>query len=230
MNQRKDICHVAKFGWPLGLLAWLLLAGCSPLYLVNLVSTESDSVTIVHQRYGKEPRRQLDIFVPERIVADSPVIVFFYGGSWKRGDKGNYGFVGHRLGSKGYITVIPDYRLYPDVTFPAFVEDGAEALKWVSENLDQARHGVVVMGHSAGAHTAALLALDQSYFVEAGQPLTIVRGMIGLAGPYGFNPMKYRSTQPIFADVEVIEKAIPVTFACSAKNPLLLFSDYPILF
>jgi hypothetical protein len=47
--------------------------------------------------------------------------------------------------------------------------------------------------------------------------------MIGLAGPYGFNPMKYRSTRPIFADVEVIEKAMPVTFACSVKTPLLLF-------
>jgi len=79
------------------------------------------------------------------------------------------------------------------------------------------------MGHSAGAHTAALLALDQSYLEDAGQPSSIIRGMIGLAGPYGFNPMKYRSTRPIFADVEIIEKAMPVTFACSVKIPLLLF-------
>jgi dipeptidyl aminopeptidase/acylaminoacyl peptidase len=151
------------------------------------------------------------------------VVVFFYGGSWKRGVKGKYGFVGHSLGIKGYITVIPDYRLYPEVTFPAFVEDGAKVLAWVRENVDQARNGVVVMGHSAGAHIAALLALDQSYLAEAEQPSGIIRGMIGLAGPYGFNPMKYRSTRPVFADVEAIEKAMPVTFACSAKIPLLLF-------
>jgi acetyl esterase/lipase len=190
---------------------------------VNTLSAESESVTVAHKRYGNEKRQELDIFMPEMIVAGSPVVVFFYGGSWKRGEKEKYRFVGHSLSSKGYITVIPDYRLYPEVTFPAFVEDGAKALTWVRENIEQARNGVVVMGHSAGAHTAALLALDQSYLKEAGQPVGILRGMIGLAGPYGFNPMKYRSTRPIFADVKVIEKAMPITFACSAKIPLLLF-------
>jgi pimeloyl-ACP methyl ester carboxylesterase len=149
--------------WVLVAIIMLLLSGCSPLYLVNTLSTESDSVTIVHQHYGKEQRQQLDIFMPERIVTGSPVIVFFYGGSWKRGEKGKYGFVGHSLGSKGYVTVIPDYRLYPEVTFPAFVEDGANVIAWVRQHVEQARNGVVVMGHSAGAHTAALLALDQRY-------------------------------------------------------------------
>lgn len=193
------------------------------MYLVNALSEKSDSVTVVQQRYGKEQRQQLDLFMPETLVAGSPVVVFFYGGGWKHGEKGQYGFVGHSLGGKGYITVIPDYRLYPEVTFPAFVEDGAKVLSWVHEHVEQARHGVVVMGHSAGAHTAALLALDPSYLKAAGQPFSIVRGMIGLAGPYGFNPMKYKSTRPIFADVEVIEKAMPVNFACSARIPLLLF-------
>ena len=78
------------------------------------------------------------------------------------------------------------------------------------------------MGHSAGAHTAALLDLDKSYFAATEQPSNIISGMIGLAGPYGFNPMKYRSTQPIFAEVESIEKTMPITFACSEKLPILL--------
>ena len=191
--------------------------------MVNKISKESDSVIVVQQQYGKEQRQQLDIFKPKRIVAGSPVVVFFYGGSWKRGEKEKYGFVGHSLSSKGYITVIPNYRLYPEVIFPAFVEDGAQVLAWVREYVEQARNGVVVMGHSAGAHIAALLALDQSYLEATGKQFNIIRGMIGLAGPYGFNPMKYRSTRPIFEDVDVIEKAMPVTFACSAKIPLLLF-------
>lgn len=223
ITQRKFFGYDGMFLWFVVACIVLLLSSCSPLYLVNTLSTQSDSITVVHQRYGKEHRQQLDIFMPERIVAGSPVVVFFYGGSWKRGEKGNYGFVGHSLSSKGYITVIPDYRLYPEVTFPAFVEDGAKVLAWVSEYVEQARNGVVVMGHSAGAHTAALLALDQSYLEATGQPFSIISGMIGLAGPYGFDPMKYRSTRPIFADVEVIEKAMPVTFACSAMIPLLLF-------
>lgn len=200
----------------------LLLPGCSPLSLVNGLSSASEAVAVVNHKYGRAPRQQLDVYLPDRVIDGSPVVVFFYGGGWKRGEKGKYGFVGHRLAGKGYITVIPDYRLYPQVTFPVFVEDGADALAWVRDNVAQARHGVVVMGHSAGAHTAALLALDRRYLEAAGQPASMIRGMIGLAGPYDFNPMAFRSTRPIFAGVEDIEKAMPATFACSAKTPLLL--------
>ncbi len=219
--RRKHLWRVVISSCLLGALV-IPLIGCSPLYLVNTISTENDYITVFDERYGNEQRQQLDIYMPERIVAGSPVVVFFYGGSWKRGEKANYAFVGHSLSSKGFITVIPDYRLYPEVTFPAFVEDGARALAWVSEHLEQASNGVVVMGHSAGAHTAALLALDKSYLAVTDQPSNIISGMIGLAGPYGFNPMKYRSTKPIFADVESIEKTMPITFACSEKLPLLL--------
>ena len=200
----------------------MLLGGCSPLYLVNTISTENDFITVSDERYGNEQRHQLDIYMPESIAPGSPVVVFFYGGSWKRGEKANYAFVGRTISSKGFITVIPDYRLFPEVTFPAFVEDGAKVLAWVSEHIEQARNGIVVMGHSAGAHIAALLALDKSYLEVAEQPLSIISGMIGLAGPYGFDPMQYRSTQPIFAEVESIEKTMPLTFACSEKLPLLL--------
>ena len=200
----------------------MTLTSCSPLHLVNTISTQNDYITVSDERYGKEQRQQLDIYMPERIYGGSPVVVFFYGGSWKRGEKGNYAFVGHSISSKGFITVIPDYRLYPEVTFPAFVEDGAKVIGWVREHLEQARNGVVVMGHSAGAHTAALLALDKNYLEATEQPMSMISGMIGLAGPYGFNPMKYKSTQPIFAKVETIEKTMPVTFACSEKLPLLL--------
>ena len=151
------------------------------------------------------------------------MIVFFYGGSWKRGEKEKYGFVGHSLSAKGYVTVIPDYRLYPQVVFPAFVEDGAKVISWIKANVDQAENGVVLMGHSAGAHTAALLALNETYLAQAELSPDIIRGMVGLAGPYGFNPMIYRSTRPIFAGTQPIDKARPVTFACSAKSPMLLF-------
>lgn len=191
--------------------------------LVNSLSDTEDLETLTNLSYGTDVRQQLDVYMPKQVVEDSPVVVFFYGGSWKRGEKENYSFVGHTFSSLGYVTVIPNYRLYPQVRFPAFVEDGAEVLSWVSENLPQAEHGVVIMGHSAGAHTAALLAFDHSYLLKTGQSPDIIRGMIGLAGPYGFNPMKYRSTRPIFAGTEQTDLARPVTFACSAKAPVLLF-------
>ncbi len=220
--------HTFKVGWRLTFLSLIAVqlltsSGCSPLHIVADLSAENSSAFIKHIHYGNEPRQKLDIYTPQHIRDDSPVIVFFYGGSWKRGEKEKYGFVGHSFSGKGYVTVIPDYRLYPDVTFPAFVEDGALAISWLRKNIDQAKNGVVVMGHSAGAHTAALLALDKGYLEEVGQSQDLIRGMIGLAGPYGFNPMKYRSTRPIFAGNSPIEKTQPTTFACSANSPLLLF-------
>lgn len=219
--QRKQFRYIV-ISFCISVALILPLASCSPLYLVNTISTENDHITVSDERYGKEQRHRLDIYIPERIVDGSPVVVFFYGGSWKRGEKGNYAFVGNSISSKGYLTVIPDYRLYPEVTFPAFVEDGARVLSWVREHLEQARNGIVVMGHSAGAHTAALLALDNRYLGLTDQPSSIISGMIGLAGPYGIDPTEYRSTQPIFAEVESIEMTMPITFACSEKLPLLL--------
>lgn len=210
-----------RFRWFIAVLL-LLISACSPLRLLNTISDE-DTVTVSHQSYGSNERQQLDIYKPEHIEEGSPVIVFFYGGSWKRGEKEKYEFIGHSLGIKGYVTVIPDYRLYPEVTFPAFVEDAALAISWLRENIDQAENGVVVMGHSAGAHIAALLALDKEYLEDVGQPQSIIRGMIGLAGPYGFDPSEYRSTRPIFSDVNPVDKVKPVNFACSAVSPLLLF-------
>lgn len=203
-------------------LPLLFFSGCSPLRLLNTISQENEGVIVIQERYGPSARQLFDVYLPKVVVPNSPVVVFFYGGSWKRGEKEKYGFVGHTLSNKGYITVIPDYRLYPEVTFPAFIEDGAAVLAWLRNNLDQAKNGIVVMGHSAGAHTAALLAFDKHYLEEKGQSQKIIRGMIGLAGPYGFNPMKYRSTRPIFAGTEPINNARPITFACAAKAPLLL--------
>jgi acetyl esterase/lipase len=207
----------------IALVIVLLVFGCSPMRLVNSLSDTEDLETLTNFSYGTDVRQQLDVYMPKKVVEDSPVVVFFYGGSWKRGEKEKYSFVGHTFSSMGYVTVIPNYRLYPQVKFPAFVEDGAEVLSWVSENLQQAKNGVVIMGHSAGAHTAALLAFDHSYLLKTGQSPDIIRGMVGLAGPYGFNPMKYRSTRPIFAGIEQTDLARPVAFACSAKAPVLLF-------
>lgn len=203
-------------------LSLFLFSGCSPLLVLSNLSMENENVTVLQKRYGESERQQFDLYMPETIMANSPVVAFFYGGGWKRGEKEKYGFVGQTLSGKGYVTVIPDYRLYPEVKFPAFVDDGARLIAWVRNNLEQAKNGVVVMGHSAGAHTAALLLLDHSYLENRGQSQNIIRGMIGLAGPYGFNPLEYRSTRPIFAAADPLDSARPVTFACAAAAPLLL--------
>jgi acetyl esterase/lipase len=119
---------------------------------------------------------------PER----APVVVYLCGGRWQNGSKDRYRLLGDALTRRGLVLVAPEYRLYPEVEFPAWVEDAARALRWTRENIQ--RFGgdperIWVVGHSAGGHTAALLAFDDRYLLEAGVPTGSVRGFVGLAGP-----------------------------------------------
>jgi acetyl esterase/lipase len=140
--------------------------------------------------YGTGERRRLDVYVP-RGASDRPVIVFWYGGTWTSGSKSKYRFVGAALANLGFVAVLPDYRLYPEVRFPAFVEDAAQALVWTHEHArefggDPQR--IFVMGHSAGAHQAAMLAYDERWLARAGGDRGWIRGLIGLSGPYWLTP------------------------------------------
>ncbi|MEM7212381.1 MAG: alpha/beta hydrolase [Pseudomonadota bacterium] len=168
--------------------------------------------------------QKLDIYTPERPPDQRfPVVVFFYGGSWEWGERTDYPFVGMTLANEGFVTVIPDYRKYPDIRFPTFVEDGAEALAWVKSNIsayggdpDQ----VHVMGHSAGAHIAALLATDQRYLENAGAAGTI-DSLVGLAGPYNFTPEADRFVDMFGPPEQFPQMQIP-TFLDAGDPPMLL--------
>lgn len=200
----------------------LLLAACSPLSLVNTIAP--DNVFDIQQGvfYGQHKRQKLDVYYPEVTRPEAPVIVFFYGGSWRNGDRAKYRFVGQALSALGYTTVIPDYRLYPEVRFPEFVEDGAAAVAWVKQNLSQSDNGIVLLGHSAGAHLAALIALDTHYLGQEKVSQDDVIAMIGLAGPYAFEPQKFRRFKAIFATAQPPEISQPIHYARGDAPPLLL--------
>jgi acetyl esterase/lipase len=201
----------------------LALAGCSPLTLVNSIAPDHGFEVEQGIYYGQQKRQKLDVYYPEVSRSNAPVIVFFYGGSWRRGDRERYRFVGQALSSQGYLTVIPDYRLYPEVEFPAFVEDGAASIAWIKQNIPQSENGIVLIGHSAGAHLAALLALDGRYLYEKKiVSQNSIIGMNGLAGPYAFEPEQYRRFRPIFANAEPAELSQPVSHARGDAPPLLL--------
>jgi acetyl esterase/lipase len=139
-------------------------------------------------RFGDAPRQKLDVYVStSRGKELRPIVIFWYGGMWLRGSKEQYRFVGAALANSGYVAILPDYRLYPRARFPVFVEDGALAVKWVREHAREFGgdpNAIFLMGHSAGAHTAALLALDGRYLRNIGGNPDWVRGWIGLSGPY----------------------------------------------
>jgi len=177
--------------------------------------------------YGTEPRQKLDIYTP-RGGPPKATVLFIYGGSWTSGTRSLYRFLGQALAGRGYQTVIADYRLSPQVTYPAFVEDTARAFAWVKENI-RAHKGdpsrVVLMGHSAGAYNVTMTAIDPVWLAPYGLQPSDALGVISLAGPLSFNPLKTKSTEPIFASAPDIEKARPIKLAAAggaSAPPFLL--------
>lgn len=170
----------------------LAIAACGGLAFTaaNAPAWFGDFERDAGRSYGPSSRQRLDVYAPPG-ARDRPIIVFWYGGSWENGRKSQYRFVGAALAEAGYVAVIPDYRLFPEVKFPDFVDDGAAALAWVVSNAaaigGDARR-VYVAGHSAGAHLAAMLAYDAARLEKHGLPRDTVKGFIGLSGPYALDP------------------------------------------
>jgi len=203
------------------------LAACSPLSVLNGVAVPSDGYRLLGDRpFGPHERHKLDVYVPTAsATGPMPVAVFFYGGAWERGDRADYRFAGQALASQGFIAVVPDYRLYPEVAFPDFVQDGALALKWVRSNIaaqggDPARIGLI--GHSAGAYNAMMLALGPGYLAAAGLPPNAIAAAVGLAGPYDFLPLTSPTLQRIFAPAGDLSLSQPISYARADAPPLLL--------
>jgi acetyl esterase/lipase len=177
--------------------------------------------------YGKNPRHQLDIYRPADGPAPAPVIVFFYGGNWNSGERADYRFVGAALAARGYVAVLPDYRLYPQVRYPDFLADSAQAVRWVFDHVadwggDPRR--VFVMGHSAGAYNAAMLALNPAYLKAAGFDSQRLHGLIGLAGPYDFLPLIGPISKAVFGFPDTSITTQPIHYASSAAPPTLLLT------
>ncbi|MDM0023549.1 alpha/beta hydrolase [Variovorax saccharolyticus] len=213
------------------MLAAALLAGCSPLRILNgLVSNDSRFQTGI--AYGDAPRQALDVYRPRTSAAAEaarlpPLVVFFYGGNWSSGERADYKFVGEALASRGAIVVIPDYRLSPEVSFPTFVRDGAQALRWGLVNADRLGADpsrLYVMGHSAGAYIAAMLALDERWLREAGADPRQLAGWIGLAGPYDFLPIGDPMTKLAFNWPDTPASSQPLSHVSSASPPALLMA------
>jgi acetyl esterase/lipase len=205
----------------------LILTGCQPVAILDAFTSKSGYRLQSDIAYGDLPRQQLDVYEPTNPIAvPTPVIVFFYGGSWNSGVRTDYSFVGQQLAASGYMVVIPDYRLYPTVVFPTFLEDGAQALKWVDGHIASFGgdpHRIFLMGHSAGAYNAMMLALDPRYTDAVGLDRTHIAGVVGLAGPYDFK-IDTDLLRGVFGAAPHLADIQPVNFTSGAKPPALLIT------
>lgn len=173
-------------------------------------------------RYGELRRQSLDVYVPEG-ASNRPTVVFWYGGIWTKGSKEQYRFVGAALANAGYVAILPDYRLYPSVRFPEFVDDGALAVKWARDHASELGgdpRAIFLMGHSAGGHLAALLALDERYLGKVGGDPSWIRGWIAVSAPYALE-MRIPLLSAIFAAHPASEWQ-PVQLVSARTPPALL--------
>ena len=206
----------------LGMLA--MLAACGPSATLNALLPAGTHEVTGDVAYGPSPRQRLDVYRPTSAAPPGgyPLVVFFYGGSWNRGERADYRFVGEALASRGVVTLVADYRLYPEVRYPDFLEDSAGAL---AHGLAQARRyganpaRVFVMGHSAGAYNAAMLALDARWLKGRQHAPQELAGWIGLAGPYDFLPIVNSDVKPVFHHPTYPPHSQAIDFALPGSPP-----------
>ncbi len=175
--------------------------------------------------YGPDKRHRLDIYQPDFENNKTPLVIFYYGGGWTAGSRDLYHFVGAALAKQGFTTIIPDYRLYPEVKFPVFVNDAALAYEWAWKKFvkDQpSPRPIILIGHSAGAHIGALISYDKGYLTRLDPEIARPSGFVGLAGPYAFDPTTWHSTKEIFSTAKNADQARPVAFVDGTSPKTLL--------
>ncbi|WP_229678956.1 alpha/beta hydrolase [Dyella caseinilytica] len=207
----------------------LLLGGCRATLFAGLNATDHQAGITVPPSvvFDAQHQLQLDIYRPQH-ADHAPIVVFFYGGSWTHGERAWYRFVGTTLAAHGVVTVIPDYRKYPQVKMDGFMQDAAKAVAWVHQHatdIDGAPNDIFVMGHSAGGQIGALLVTDPSWLAPYGLRPTDMAGFIGLAGCYDFMPIPANEKEMLgmFGHDQASQaRAQPVRFVSGHEPPMLL--------
>lgn len=205
------------------LLLLASLVACTPRQAAERAVLYDRVVRVAGLPFGRHDRQQLDVYHERRVPRAAPVVVFIYPGRWKYGSRRDYLLIGNALARRGWVVVIPDYRLYPDVRYPAWVDDGAAAVRWTRDSI--ARFGgdpsrIIVIGHSAGAHTVTMLALDEHFLRDAGIPAGAVRGFVSIAGPVDI-AWTDPDVQDLMGPSEGWPATYPKTFVGGDEPPLL---------
>lgn len=183
-------------------------------------------------RDSQNERHLLDLYAPAK--ADRlPVVVWFYGGGWRSGDKRLFEHLGRAFAVRGIVTAAVNYRLTPEVAWPANAEDCAAAVAWVRENIEE--YGgdpekIVLTGHSAGAHLAAMVTLRKDLLEAAGVDPSSVRGCAMISGatnlPGHIGSTEFTAREHVEetfgSSVEELADASPITWVRPDAPPFLV--------
>lgn len=206
------------------LLCLVLLSGCAARNLAEHLLLGGRPDVVENLSYGENSRQRLDVYRTHNGPGSAPVIVFLYGGRWQHGSRGDYRLLGNAISRQGLVAVVPDYRIYPAARFPDWIQDAARVVRWVQDSIgsfggDPAR--VFVVGHSAGAHTTALLALDEQYLRAVGLSANAVQGFASLAGPVA-TEWTDPDVQALMGPREQWSMTYPLEYVDGSEKPLLL--------
>jgi acetyl esterase/lipase len=179
-------------------------------------------------------KQKLDIYRP-RGARNRPVLIFYHGGAWVRGDRKQYPFLGNRFAREGYVVVVPSYRLAPKHPHPAQAEDAAAALAWVVRHIEEyggdPKH-ITLAGHSAGGHLASLLVTNEQWLRAHGLDATAVRAVAALSAPLDLVPLAGGSSRVFGSDPKVLHAASPQRHVRAALPPFVVTYcqwDYALL-
>jgi acetyl esterase/lipase len=200
--------------------------GSSPAMLLNVTVPRSSYRVQRDIAYGEQPRQKFDLYLPNAFTPPAPVVLFFYGGAFRAGRKEEYRIVGEALASKGVITAVADYHIYPDAHFPDFLEDGARALAALHARVaefggDPSR--IFLAGHSAGAYISVMLAANPAYLRAVNADLSFIRGVIAIAGRYHELPLGDSIAREIFRGPARAETR-PATYIDGKRPPILFLA------
>ncbi len=192
----------------------LLLSGCGALGFFNAVIPQDGGVRLAAHdvAFGPDIRQKLDVYVPKAGGANRKLLVFLYGGSWSSGRRQDYAFAGRAFAAKGFVTVIPDYRVVPQIRYPVFVQDNAKAVAWAyahAAEFGADKRELYLAGHSAGAYDAVMLAVAPEFLRAEGLSPRNIRAVAGLSGPYDFVPLDQPETQKAFKGVKNLARTQP---------------------
>jgi len=197
------------------------LSGCSSLDMVNAFTPSPNGLPVTLS-YGSSERQRVDVYQAGR---RKPLVIFFYGGSWNSGSRTDYRFVARAFNELGYSVAIPDYRLTPEALYPDFLKDSAQAISLLinrAEEFGADPQRVILVGHSAGAYNAMMVALDQRWLSPEDRQR--IRGVIGLASPVNFLPIQLPAARLAFHWPNTPRNSQPIEHVSSSSPPILFIN------